>query len=436
MSDYEVRLRRYNAISLAWETAYSFEALPFVSPTTENQYVDLEPPLLSGVLCRWKVQAKLYGADSKAVSDAWAALRAAVESTTTPAHGIQLVHGSTVLEEISTEGGYVQVKIESISSPQSDPQWTSEMVAIVTVSGLLRKATVGGNIADLTYTLSYSYDEAGLLTKTADGQLTVTTGSAEAAARTMGLQIPSDHFGYVTRGPEGTDVKILDQADRTASFTSSIREAGDSIPSGVGPGFSLEVETITVDGETVTTTTVSAEGPDAVDAVKGKRPGGKLTETQRADTFRRTASAVYVTKKALIPVKRLVITASGGGRSTKWSRRTGGRAPVKHLGSFAEVIVDEQVVIEKIGQPGVSDFKCPAPVIGLDQDTGSFRMEGPNRIEIGKDLSGDKWQVVFFRRYTAPDFQTAFNAYTIQAFAPGTASDPGQEVARIGKGTP
>lgn len=437
---YSVRLRSYDDDAEEWGTAYVFAVNPFLSPAISYEHDDQEPPRRSASRVTWKITAKLYGADEEAVKDAWLELRAAIESSTSPVQGAQLLHGETVIEEVSPEGGYDEFKVESLGSPESDPQWTAEMVAVIVVSAIKRieTGTTGSTIAELKQTLTYSYGEEGLVTKTLEGEVSATSGnSAETIARTLGLELPSTSFAYVTRGPEGVDVEVLDRADRKAHFTSTVRESGRVLPGGVGPGFSVDVETITVDGEEITTTTVTAEGPEAVAAVKGRRPSGKLSETQRQNDWRRTAGAVYVTRKTsptATPLKRRAFTTSGGGRAITWTRRTGGRKPIKHLGSFAPVTIDETITLERTGSPErlLTDQIIPAPLdkVNAPEDTSGFRLEGgPDLVEKGKDASGDRWQIKIHRRYAAADFYQAFIAVAQASIAQDFSSTINREVS-------
>lgn len=442
---YSVRLRRRNDSDTDWETVYEFAVNPFLSPSITYEHDDQEPPLVSASKVTWKLTAKLLGSDEEAVKDAWLELRAAIEAVDTPAQGVQLLHNGTVVEEVSSEGGYDECKIESLGSPESDQQWTTEVVAVVVVSGVKRVDTggLGGGISLLTQTLSYSYGESGLVTKTLDGEVTVTTGfSAEEIARTLGLELPSTSFAYVTRGPEGVDVEILNRADTKAHFTSVVRESGKVLPGGVGPSFSVEVETVTIDGIDVVTTKVDAEGPEAVAAVKSKRPSSRVAETQRYNEYARTASAVYIQKKTAIGanvMKRRSFTTSGGGRITTWSVRNGGRKPTRHYGSFAPVIVDEVLTLERTGGPDLllTALYLPDAITadGLEEDIGGFRVDGaPDMIEKGKDASGDRYQIRVHRRYTADGFPAAFAAVAASSLLPQFNTSVNLAVERIKKG--
>lgn len=447
---FQVRFRRYNGTS--WETAYTFPVNPFFAPDCTVEHAETETgPRPSSTNWTWSIEAKLY----KALGDVfgqWNDLRAAIEGDP-PVKGVQLLRDGVVVEEVSSEGGYQEVKITRLSSPPTETQWSDDLTVRLQVTGVKRITTTlpdepeeadetdgsSDEVATLELSVNYSYDEAGLLTKTLSGELTAKTGSAEALARAMGLTPPGADFALLTRGPNGVDVEVLDlPADKRARFTSSVKQSGAALPSGVSPNFSLQVETVAGDGDEVTTTTAVGEGPGALDAVKSKRPPGRVLEKITYDTFRLTASAVYITKKKrTTDVKRQTFTISGGGRATRWTRRTGGLKPLKHLGSFTEATLDEQVTFEKIGtKPTIADFKLPKPIsdAAVEYDASGFSISGPTRIEIGVDSSGDKWQVVVRRRYTSATFYDAWVAMNVAIYAPGDSSTLNDEAQRQGQG--
>lgn len=434
-SPFSVRLRRYNEDDAAWETAYTFAANPFISPEHSYEHDDQEPPRVTTVKKTWKLEFRLYGADDEDTIEKWTEIRDVIEGSS-PINGVQLLHFDTVVEEISSEGDYDEVKVERFASPQEDLQWQTGMTATLQVSGVKRIATVEGDtISALTQTLTYSYDDSGLLTKTLAGDVTVVSGSAEEKARTLGLSIPSSFFAYVTRGPEGVDVEVLNRADTRARFTSIIQESGSALPGGVAPGFSLNIRTRTEDGDEITTTTVEARGPEAFAAVKSKRPTGRLVEELEHDDFRRTARAVYISKKQATgasQVKRQVFRASGGGQQILYTERDGSRTPVEHVGPFLSVLIDEEITLEVTGQKGTIDYKLPAALSGsgVREDTSGFSAVGPLRSEKGKDLSADRWSLTVKRRYTARSFYGAFTVMVKSAFEPGEASNLDAEARR------
>lgn len=427
---FTVRLRRKNAITSAWETAYTFAANPFISPDYSYAYDDQEPPLISTVNKTWTLDGWLYGTDK------FQELTAVLEDTTTPVHGVQLVRNSTVIEEISAEGGYVLVQVTQITSPKVDTQWQGKMPFTLKVTGTKRLPT-SGTISDLSMTETWSYGEEGLLTQTLVGELTAASGSAADLARTLGLSLPDSTFAFVTAGPEGVDVEQLDRADTHARFTSIIKQSGVALPPGVGPSFSVEVRTATDGDEQITTTTVNAVGPGALAAVKSQRPVGRLTEEIASDDYLLTARAVYVEKKPATgspALKTQKFTAFGGGRPTRWTGRNGGRRPVPHPGSFQPLTIDEEITIEVFGSPGTLDFKVPAPLVGVNEDTGAFRSVGPFLVERGRDASANKWRLELRRAYSAADFYNAFQALAKSAFAPGESSSLDAEVKRRDEG--
>ena len=428
---YTVRLIRDAA------THYTFPVTPFIAPAHAYNYDEQEPPALVSVRKTWRIRGRLHGASEAAVITAWDALKAKIEDPTALPDGIELQRSGTTVESITTDGGYLGWKVESCELLDQDLSWRGFLEYLIVVSGTKRHAT-SGTIGDLTLVESWSYDESGLLTRTLRGEVEVLSGSAEETARTLGLALPGTNFAFVTNGPEGVDVEVLDRADKKARFVSTVGESGLTLPAGVGPSFSVSVETSVADGEQVTTTRVTAVGVGAEAAVKSQRPAGKATESIQKDNFRRTASAVYVQKKAATGTNQVTRThkfrSSGGGRPLRWSRRSGGRAPVKHPGAFAEVTITETIRVEVLGTPGTDDFKLPAPLVGVDEDTNGFEISGPERIETGKDRKGDKWSVEVKRVYRAAAFAEAFVAVAKSAFQPGTAGKLTDETARGSEG--
>lgn len=450
---YTVRLRRYNGSS--WETAYTFPINPFLSPLAVNEHNDAEPPRITATRWTWALEALLDGAGEEAVHDKWTELREAIEGEP-PVQGVQLLRDGVVVEDISPEGGYQQVKVEQLSSPKTDTQWTTDVTVQMRVTGYKRIANpsapdpdsgeVGGEdgetdpVGALEQTLSYDYDPNGLATKTLSGVVETVTGvSAEALARAFTLPLPGSEWAYVTRGPEGVNVEVLDQANTRARFTSVIRQSGAPLPAGVGPDFKAIVETTTADGKETTKTTVTAVGPSALAAVRSKRPAGKVFEQITSDPHGRAAQAVYIQEAKAPnapPVRRHRFVITGGGRPIRWTRRAGGREPAKHIGSATEVLIEEECTVERYGRPaGIQDFKFPSPLSNVDQDTSRTRHEAPER-EIGKDESADKWIATIHRFYTAARFYPAYLEILKSVVAPGQASNLDLEAQRQDKDLP
>lgn len=421
---------------------------PFLAPRHVQEHDDQQPPKPVALRKTWTVEGVLYGTETT-LPTAWDALKAKIEDPTSYPDGIELVRDpATVIDSIRTTDGFDEFRVEELVVQRTDLMWRAELRFTVRVSARKRFVTGGGatgisaNVAGFTQTESFDYDESGLCTRTLQGEIEVVAGaSAVTEARALGYgtslnPLPSDSFGFVTAGPEGVNVERLDRADRKARFVSIIRENAEELPSGVGPGFSVEIETRTAEGEEIETKTVTAVGPSAFDAVKAQRPAGKLEEVLRHNDRLRTASGVFVRKKPAPgrELRRHEFAFSGGGRPEVYTLKTGARPPSGHVLAFRPVEITEEIVVAKKNPSTSLDFKVPRPVVGLREDTGAWRMGGPVRTTIAKDPSGDEWSVVIRRTYRAPSFDGAFAAVMQSVFTPDRTLTLDDEIARINLG--
>jgi hypothetical protein len=413
---YTVRLKK-TGFAPPSDVFYTFAThTPFTSLTRKYDFDDSQPPRLVSTVSTWTLDGIILGTESTLATD-YAALKAKLENPNTYPDGLELVKDpSTVVETLS---GYAEFKVELLELPQSDRQWRTEIRFRVKVSGKQRYAQAGTlppNLADYKVTHSWSYDETGLATETLQGEIEVSSGSAVATARLLGLTL-SGTSRFVTNGPEGVDVEQLDRADRKARFTSTMRELGLSAPASVGPSFSVTRQTtVQANGEELTTTSVSAAGAGAESAVKSYRPASVFTESVSVDNFQRRSSGTFVTKK-IITQKTHRFTVTGGGRGFRWTRRTNGRKPARHTASFGEVTIREDFRVETLGDPSPEKFKIPValtdvPSNGGDAgsialDTSGFELQGPEVLEFGKDRASTKWAITLHRRYQCASFAEA-----------------------------
>lgn len=380
----------------------------------------------------WNLEGTLYGNPPTA---AWDALKAKIEDPKSYPDGIELLRDGNVIESISAKGGYDDWRIERLTSPKTDLQWRGELRFTLKVVGRRRLATTN-KISKLTQTETWSYDEAGLLTRTLAGDVEVTDGSAVAQARTLGLKIPGNTFGFVTNGPEGVDVERLDLADLKARYTSTIRESGAQLPDAVAPNFTLEVESQIRDGLQITTTRVHATGTGALAAVQKELAPGRLHEAISQDAHTRTAQGVFVESKPATGDELLRLhrfNVSGGNRGIAFTRRTGARKPADHTLSFSPVDVVETIEVLTWGKPATLKIKLPSPVSGLVEDRDAWRLTGPERVTIGKDDTADEWATHVTRVYRAADLTNVFTPVLQSVIAPGAGTTLEDEIARITK---
>lgn len=423
-------------------TVYTFEAV-FTEPTHGLEHDDQEPPIVVAITKTYSLTGILYGASETATIAAWDELKAVLEASgSSQIKGIEVVRNSTVADSITTAGGYEGLRVVKFTSPKSDLQWRGEMRFGLEITGRKRFASgvsgLGPTVSRLTQQESWTYDESGLLTRSLTGEVQTTSGSAVAIARTIFLSLPSASFAYVTAGPEGVDVTREDLADRTATFTSTIRESGAALPGLVGPSFSFSTETSVANGDTVTTIRIQAVGPGAEAAVRSRAPAGVTASTITVEPHGRSAVGHFVVKKTSSAgqVKTRRFAVSGGGRARTFTKRSRGRAPVPHVGSYEPGEIVETIHLEKTGSGG--DFSLPAPLDGVDEDTAGLRMSGPNKESPGKDKSGDLWSLDVQRVYKIADTSQAYlkilEAVGAVSTAP-TETGPQNEIRRQGTGS-
>lgn len=437
---YTLQLMAGNAATYVFVTP-----TPFTAPEYVYDYDDQQPPQLVQVHRTWSIEGIFYGVSTAPTPNSEANVFQAFNNLVTAIEGgtltgAQFLHDTTVVLEVSKAAGYDSFKIEGLSSPQSELQWRDEVKIRIKLSATKK---LSSPIAKLTQHETWNYDEAGLLTQTIDGEVVTPSGTSSVAeAKTLGLQLPSSSFGYVTNGPGGVDVDQVDRGDTVSRFRSQIRQVGQALPSGVGPSFSVATTTESEAGELVTTVTASARGVGALAAVQAQAPSGNFARSSVTyDPVQRAASAIYVQRKPAngnVRLKMQRFESRGGGRPTKWTKRTGGRSPIKHVGAFGPVGIRETIQIELMGAPGVNQFIYPGPVPGLDEDPSQLEFVGPERIVEGKDPSGDKWRLEIHRGYFDTNFEHAFSMIAIYALTPRASTNlttPTEETTNQQEGT-
>ena len=417
---YSVQIRRSGS------TVYTFAApTPFVSGRRELEHDTFEVPRITGIFVRWSVECVIRGSETT-LPGLWTAFKAAIETPTTAPDGIRLVQGSgpsaVVVDSVAKEDGFYEWKIEAVELDRAKDlkQWRSEIRFTLQVSGRKRFVSVVigaiANLANLTETKTWGYNEAGLASITLAGELEVTTGSAVATARLLAqaqLPLPGLAWRYETAGPEGTDVEQLDLGDRKASFRSTIRELGLPAPSNVGPGFSVTVTEEIVDGEQTLTTTVEAEGPGASDAVNKYRPSGVHYEKTSDNQFTRRSSGVFVEKAIPDARSSLRFDVLGGGQDLLWHPRTGGLTPAKHVSPFGIVTIKEEFTVEAYGQPAAEKFNVPPSLADgkvIFQIGSGTSMSPPVLVTRGVSVDSDRYAQTFRRTYNATSFASAASA--------------------------
>ena len=406
MANWAIRIRRGAATVLTYDTP-----TPYADPVNVYEHDDSEPPRITAVRKTWTIEGLFVGT-AAAVATAWGTLTALLENTASPPDGVQLVRdpsgAAAVVDSISDEtAGVNEVRFEQLEVVRTAGVWDVELAFRVRVTGVLRFADADG-IVSLTQTDSYAYDARGLLTRTLVSEVETISGtSAEEKARTLGLELPGASFAYLTRGPEGVDVDILNTADTRARATSVYQEAGDAIPAGVSPGFSVQVTETASAGERTTVTTITAEGESsdlALAAVRAQKPGSVEVSVESYDQWQRRATGVYTTrrKEAGRRLLRLHSFASrGGGAPIRHTPKTGRRAPQRHVLPLTAVEIVESIRVEVTGVPTMDAFTIPAALDAakFPEDTDSRSFAWPRRVRIGQTRAGDEWLFELARVY-------------------------------------
>lgn len=376
---------------------------PLVAPNYDFEHDERSPPRTVSITKTLTIVGVYLGIAS-AIEASFAALDAALSDTANPIDEIVFKRNAVVIDRIGNNSLYTEFKILSVSESTQDDlryRWQARLGLTLVASGR-QVLDLSGDPISLQFSDSYNYSPSGLLTRTRSGQVQTVAGtSAEAVARTKGLTLPSSLFGYLTNGPEGVDVVIEDENDTIASFTSVIQESGEDLPADVSPAYVLSTTVDTVDGESITTVVVQAEGIGSEAAVDAARPSGTTSESKTVGPHQRSASAVYTTRSLARGLKlrqTRTFSITGGGRGVRFTQRTGNRPPVKHILPFREVQVLERVTIRVFGTVGTLTFSLP-DALDLPQDGATEWPQSPTRVVIGKDRNGDEWSAIATRRY-------------------------------------
>lgn len=416
---------------------------PFVVPDHTAEFNDQIVPRLTAVVKTWNIEGVLFGNETS-VATQYDTLVAAIENSGSYPDGIQLLRGTSqsgvIIGDLSTSAGWLLFKIEKLTIHKSPLIFRGELrfTMRVTAKKFFLPGELVSNISSLKLTESWSYAASGLLTHTLQGELEVQSGSAVAAARSLVPQIftiPGATFAFETKGPEGADIEKLARADNKARFRSTIRESGDTLPSGVGPDFSIRTTTSQSNGEVSASIAVSAVGPGAEAAVRAAKPTGASFESVSVDTFRRTASAIYTTTTKEGKLLRLhEFTTRGGGKGIAFSRLTGDRPPAEHRLARGPCEIIETIRVEVTGTPSMDDFLLPEPVAGLDEDTDAATYTLPTRVKIGRDRSTDEWTMQARRVYRSADSVSIPSEVGDAIFRPRQSVTPTREFSKKAAG--
>lgn len=383
-------------------------SMPALSITHAYEHDTQEPRKLTAVVKRWQIRGeyRMSTVGESAAITAYDALAAALESRSVQLSGWTLSRDSSpaiTVKTRATGGVYEEVQVIGFSWDSHPRLFRTRMPFTLTLQATLKLSSAG--IVRLQQNESYHYAESGLVTHTLEGQVETVSGtSAEAAARAQALSLPDSSHAYLTAGPEGVDVSILDEGDTKATFSCVVVQSGIEIPDDVGPSFSIQTAVSTADGKVTTVTTVTAVGIACEDEVDAAEPSGVVRKTRVVDPSRRFATATYVQEEAadtsnITNIVRAIVV-DGGGQQVIFSPMSGGRDPIEHILARGPVTVTETISGTVIGvlAPGIFGFPQALPMRESRQER-SF--QPATRVVKGADPAGDHWFASLRRVYRA-----------------------------------
>jgi len=269
-------------------STYTFQVQPLYKPRFDYELDEgRTPPTVVAEIETWLLRGAVFmSASQAAITDDVETLRALIGKRASITSA-KFKRDAAIVRELSlaTHKGGVFVR-EFDPSDSESGLWATHWRGNLVVFGR-RLFADGDGIVKLSKEVAYTYDSSGLATVTQRATLTTIPGtSAEAKARAQALASPGAAFGHQTAGPsDEPNVAVLDPEDTSASFESTWREHGLSLPAGVNE-YSLSVETVdTPEGEIVTTT-VRAKGPTSNQlktAVRARKPATALGGAQEVE---------------------------------------------------------------------------------------------------------------------------------------------------------
>lgn len=222
---------------------------------------------------------------------AWRAFMARFESSTFPAYA-RLVRdpagANAVVWTLGAADGYEQFRLEAISGRKDeaveDASWATTATVDLRLSAVKKTPDANG-ICGFDQTVSTTYSDGLRVlewrTKITTAEGTDAREKAKSYAVIPVASLGGDH-AYETNGPDGIDFVNVDSDERVTRLP-TICEAvcrvrqfgiatGVTAPGGSPNDFTYTIETETVGGDTTTTYSAAASGPNALTWVQGKAP--------------------------------------------------------------------------------------------------------------------------------------------------------------------
>lgn len=374
-------------------TTFTFDVEGVIEPRLEPEWKDAaNPPQLERVRVVWTVtRARIVAVDADALWDAWAAFLARLQTRqpTAPPTSVRIVRDpGGANETVQTLGPatYQEFRWEGVTGEGTDdgsPAASWNVVAPVTLSfsAVLALADTDG-IVGWRQVVRSTYDDAGLHNLEWETEVTTAEGTdARTKAETFAA-IPFSSLGsgysYLTNGPTGVDLETLDADENNARTPTRVRAVSRVALRGVdvgttGPGTAPTTVAYAVTTErsakgTSTIYEASAQGPNYLSWVLGRRPGGALAEDSVTDSRgdkRATGRWVRKTLDATAVQRTVRIQVRGGYPDFEFAPIAGGYAPVEFVGAVLAWEVTVAVEVEVSGGDG---SRATLPFPGLLPD--------------------------------------------------------------------
>lgn len=411
--------------------SFTFQTQPFFEPSIQFQWDEKRrPPQLVSSVETWTLRDATYASATQAdVTTHWQDLIDLLTDRADPVNNVVFKRDVTTVYEL--DDATHEIVVRSIEPKVDKATWANHLVYTIvveakryyTASETADDESSVADIVDLEYNLAFEYGANGLLTKTLSGKVTTELGvSAKARAESFGLVAPGAAYGTQTNGPNRVNVSVLNVEDTEASFSSVLREFGESLPANC-ESYTRTVDTIREGDEIVTTVNVNVVGSSSaaiVAALDAAKPSQALTRNTRSVNYgdlTGTANYEYRT-----PIANTANALAGPGvyyaRSSLSVRGGGVRINAELIPGFdpfmsasarTPVRVTERVTIRYRGA-ALQPYALSEPLFPEYMDESSTETP-PTLIERASDTEADAYEWTVSREYVLPNrdlLQTKF----------------------------
>lgn len=392
-----------------------FQIQPTFEPSYDYEWNERDDPVtLKAIVETWTLRGCTHAsADEEEVTDAFEEVVEFFADRTLPVTSVEFRRDGTAVYSIST-ATHRTVEIRQVKpSPVGPGSWANHITFDIVVAG--RKTVADGDsIVALEQRLTREYDASGLETITLDGRVETSSGtSALTVARTLGLAEPGSAYGLMTNGEGSVNVTVLDYpADTKATFSSSWKEHGVTLPTGV-EDYSFSTEEVTSGTERTITTVARGKGSSLASIramFTSAKPSTGLAEDRRhEDQARLEGTSTFVQRQAGDQsASRLgnaawtqatrSFTVTGGGREAR-EYEVPGAEPIIIVGPARAFRIVENVEIRARGVN--PELRLPEPLFpNRMQPSSSF--VPPARVAVGITPDADEWRTSATREYLVP----------------------------------